>query len=64
MELVGMKKVFDFINGDMHKSITHRIVGFNNQNFGYVALGTDWTMGTGESKKAYITIIVVMIGNL
>lgn len=49
------EKSFDFINGDMHKSITHRIVGFNNQNFGYVALGTDWTMGTGESKKAYIT---------
>ena len=49
------EKNFDIINNDMFKDITHRIVGFNDQNFGYVALGTDWTMGSGEFKKAYLT---------
>ncbi len=50
------EKTFDIINNDMYKDIiTHRIVGFNDQNFGYVALGTDWTMGSGELKKAYLT---------
>lgn len=49
------EKNFDIINNDMYKDITHRIVGFNDQNFGYVALGTDWTMGSGEFKKAYLT---------
>lgn len=49
------EKTFDIINNDMYKDITHRIVGFNDQNFGYVALGTDWTMGSGEFKKAYLT---------
>ena len=48
------EKTFD-ISNDMYKEITHRIVGFNNQNFGYVALGTDWTMASGELKKAYLT---------
>ena len=37
------------------KQITKRIVGFTSQNFGYVALGTDWTMGSGEYKKLYFT---------
>lgn len=42
----------DDVNG---KQITHRVVGFTSQNFGYVALGTDWTMGSGELKKLYFT---------
>lgn len=37
------------------KQITKRVVGFSNENFGYVALGTDWTMGSGEVKKLYFT---------
>lgn len=37
------------------KPITKRVVGFTSQNFGYVALGTDWTMGSGELKKLYFT---------
>lgn len=49
------EKTFDIVNNDIYKPITHRIVGFNDQNFGYVALGSDWTMGSGEFKKAYIT---------
>lgn len=49
------EKTFDIVNNNMYKDITHRIVGFNDQNFGYVALGSDWTMGSGEIKKAYIT---------
>lgn len=49
------EKNFDIINNDTYKDITHRIVGFNDQNFGYVALGTDWTMGSGEFKKTYLT---------
>lgn len=49
------EKTFDIVNNDIYKPITHRIVGFNDQNFGYVALGSDWTMGSGELKKAYIT---------
>ena len=49
------EKTFDIINNDMYKDITHRIVGFNDQNFGYVSLGTGWTMGSGEFKKAYLT---------
>lgn len=49
------EKNFDIVNNDMYKDITRRIVGFNDQNFGYVALGTDWTMGSGEFKTAYLT---------
>ena len=49
------EKTFDIMASDMYKDITHRIVGFTNQNFGYVALGTDWTMGSGEIKKAFLT---------
>ncbi|HIS39198.1 MAG TPA: helix-turn-helix domain-containing protein [Candidatus Onthousia faecavium] len=37
------------------KEITRRVVGFTSQNFGYVLLGTDWTMGSGEIKKLYFT---------
>lgn len=49
------EKTFDIVDNDMYKDITNRIVGFNDQNFGYVALGTDWTMGSGEFKRAYLT---------
>lgn len=49
------EKTFDLVDEAVYKNITHRIVGFTDQNFGYVALGTDWTMGSGEYKKAYIT---------
>ncbi len=50
-----IEKTFELANTEVHKDITRRIVGFTDQNFGYVALGTDWTMGSGEIKKAYIT---------
>lgn len=49
------EKSFDIVNKDIYKDIPHRVVGFTNQNFGYVALGSDWTMGSGEFKKAYLT---------
>lgn len=48
-------KEFKLFNSDFTKDITRRVVGFTNQNFGYVALGTDWSMGSGEEKKAFIT---------
>ncbi|MBO5138119.1 MAG: helix-turn-helix domain-containing protein [Bacilli bacterium] len=48
-------KVFDLMGDNIYKDVTSRIVGFTNQNFGYVAMGTDWTMGSGEIKKAYLT---------
>lgn len=32
-----------------------RNIGFTSNNFGYVALGTRWTMGTGEAKKIFFT---------
>jgi len=35
--------------------ITNRIVGFTDDRNGYVALGSSWTMGTGEMKYAYFT---------
>lgn len=47
-EFITSKDTFD-------KTITERIVGFTSQNFGYVGLGTDWTMGSGEVKKLYFT---------
>lgn len=50
-----IEKSFDISSNEIYKDITHRIVGFTDQNFGYVALGTDWTMGSGEIKKAYLT---------
>lgn len=40
---------------DYMREITHRVVGFVTPDFGYAALGTDWSMGAGESKAAYIT---------
>ena len=50
-----IEKSFDIVKKDIYKDITNRVVGFNDQNFGYVALGTDWTMGSGEFKAAYLT---------
>lgn len=38
-----------------YKEVTKRVVGFASQTFGYAALGTDWTMGSGEFKKLYVT---------
>lgn len=35
--------------------ITRRVVGFTSENFGYVALGTDYSKYYGESKKMYLT---------
>lgn len=40
---------------EFYKDITKRIVGFTTQNFGYVALGTDYSMGSGEMKRIYFT---------
>ena len=37
------------------KDITKRFIGFTDKNDGYAALGTDWTMGTGEEKFCYLT---------
>ena len=38
------------------KPITRRVIGFNTPQFGYAALGTDWTMGSGECKACYFTL--------
>lgn len=35
--------------------IPHRVVGFVTSKFGYAALGTDHSMGCGESKMCYFT---------
>jgi len=40
---------------EFDKYVTRRAVGFTSENFGYVALGTDWSMGSGEMKKIYFT---------
>lgn len=40
---------------ELQKPITRRVIGFTSENFGYVALGTDWSMGSGEMKKIYFT---------
>ncbi|WP_040191229.1 WD40/YVTN/BNR-like repeat-containing protein [Clostridium culturomicium] len=37
------------------KSITRRVIGFTSEMEGYMALGTDWSMGSGESKVLYLT---------
>jgi hypothetical protein len=37
------------------RSVTKRAVGFVTPQFGYVALGTDWSMGGGENKRCYFT---------
>lgn len=40
---------------DYMREITHRVVGFVTPDFGYAALGTDWSMGAGESKAVWFT---------
>ena len=40
---------------DYRREITHRVIGFATPDFGYAALGTDWSMGAGESKAAWFT---------
>lgn len=37
------------------REVNRRIVGFTSKTDGYVALGTDWSMGTGEGKYCYFT---------
>lgn len=37
------------------KPLTRRTIGFTSEMEGYMALGTDWSMGTGESKILYLT---------
>lgn len=37
------------------KRYTRRVVGFTEQGVGYIGLGTDWSMGTGEVKKLYLS---------
>lgn len=39
----------------MGRPITNRVIGFISKTDGYVALGTDWSMGSGEMKKLYFT---------
>lgn len=39
----------------MGRPITNRVIGFSSKSDGYVALGTDWSMGSGETKKIYLT---------
>lgn len=40
---------------DYMREITHRVIGFVTPDFGYAALGTDWSMGAGESKAVWFT---------
>lgn len=40
---------------EVYKTYTRRVVGFISENFGYVALGTEWSMGSGEEKKIFFT---------
>jgi hypothetical protein len=49
------KKLFKFDYADIQKAITHRFVGFTSDTEGYVGLGTDWSMGTGQSEFCYLT---------
>lgn len=37
------------------RQITKRSIGFTSPEFGYVGLGTDWSMGAGENKMSYFT---------
>ena len=43
------------ISNNTEKQIVNRVVGFVSNQIGYVGLGTDWTMGSGEIKKFYLT---------
>lgn len=44
-----------YFDVDLGKDITRRIISFIDENNGYAALGTEWSMGTGESKRCYFT---------
>lgn len=49
-------KTMDFPTAeDFGREITKRAVGFVTPDFGYAALGTDWSMGGGENKMCYFT---------
>lgn len=37
------------------KPTTRRTIGFLNQDFGYMGLGTDYSMGSGETKGLYLS---------
>lgn len=37
------------------REVNRRIIGFTSNIDGYAALGTDWSMGTGEGKYCYFT---------
>lgn len=37
------------------RAITRRVIGFATPDFGYAALGTDWSMGAGEHKMCYFS---------
>lgn len=37
------------------KPVTRRAIGFTSEMEGYIALGTDWSMGSGEAKALYLT---------
>ncbi|WP_303202022.1 WD40/YVTN/BNR-like repeat-containing protein [Raoultibacter timonensis] len=37
------------------RAVTKRAIGFVSPQFGYAALGTDWSMGAGEHKMCYFT---------
>lgn len=40
---------------NLEKPITRRIIGFTDEINGYLALGTDWSMGSGEAKILCLT---------
>lgn len=37
------------------RAVTKRAIGFVSPRFGYAALGTDWSMGSGEHKLCYFS---------
>lgn len=40
---------------DFNGSVTKRALGFTSPTFAYAALGTDWSMGSGEHKLCYFS---------
>lgn len=44
-----------YFDVDLGRDITRRIIGFIDENNGYAALGTEWSMGAGEGKRCYFT---------
>lgn len=43
------------LNIDLGKPITRRTINFISETDGCIALGTDWSMGSGEGKSLYFT---------